>query len=174
MKQKKWIIIKIIVIIYFVGYVIFNIISFGISYPTPEEAIMNQRDVKVERVVSILQDGDYAVGSFEYGNTIKTRYLYKNEKGWKMLYNTIFWAQTTKFVDDYRIYYYRHNGNTLINIRIIYEEGKEISTPVDSINSNFKYVKTEKAGYYCSRWFLVLEDMPEDYEITLNGEKVKL
>lgn len=174
MKKRNVIIISVIAI-YFLIYIIYDKFSFSKTYPTPEEALMNQKDVKVQKVVNVLQDGDYAVGSFQYDEyTTKTRYLHKTKNGWKVLYSKVFFIQYTKQVKGYNFCHYKHNGNNLIYISTVTPKEKNIITPIDSINSNFKYSLIENNSTYTARWFLVLDGLPKKYKVIIDGESIEL
>ena len=111
--KKRIIIVISIIIISSLAYVIYDRLLFSGTYATPEEAIMKQRDVKVKEIITILEDGDYAVGIFKYDSKEASRYLYKSEKGWKIIYSNVFFYQYVKHINGYILCKYKHNGNYL-------------------------------------------------------------
>lgn len=169
MNKKKLIVWTII--IYFGIYIAWNIAYSQRIYKTAEEAIMKQKDIKIDRIVTVLEDKDYAVGLFEENGTIKSKYLHKTDKGWKMLSNSIFFHQDIETIDSYIVCYYKINGKYLITIDKLNEKETDVYSPKDNINSEFKYF-TETDDYTTiSSWFLVLDELPKDYTITI-GDKI--
>lgn len=172
MSKKK--LIKWTIIIYFGIYIVWNIVCSQRIYKTAEEAIMKQNDIKIDRIVTILEDKDYAVGLFEERGTIKSKYLHKTDKGWKMLSNSIFFHQDIETVDSYIVCWYKNNEKYLITIDKLNEKGINIYSPKDSINSEFKYF-TETDDYTTiSTWFLVLDELPKNYTITIGDKSLTI
>lgn len=172
--MNKKIMIVCIIIIYFSVYIIWDIVCFGGTYNTAEEAIMKQKDVKVDRVVTILENKDYAVGIFNHDNITESRYLHKTEKGWKILYSKIFFFQNYRRINDYDIGWYKNKGRTLIYIYKNSKIEEDIIIPKDNINSEFECSSEKGTDRIELRWFLVLDDLPKDYTITIGDKSLKI
>lgn len=174
--MKKLVIVGIIVLC-FSFYLLRDFVYYGQYYSTSYEAVKNQKDEKVDEVVEILEDKSYALGLYRTNFDIGSTYLYKKEKGWKILYSQIWFFQHSKFIDNYKIAWYKHNGNYLICINnLTPETNKEILQPKDSLQSEFKHYSENneiiKATF--SYWFLVLNDLPENYTITIGDKSVQI
>ena len=173
--KKKIMVISIIVICILI-YIVYDMISFGRIYATPEEALSKYEygGLQVGKVVGVIEYGDYAIGLFKHGSTTESRYLHKTQNGWKMLYSKMCFSQYTKHVNGYLVCRYKHDGKNLLYINLISMSSESVVTPVDSIDSNFEYFLEEHDSVSLSHWFLVLNELPENYEIMLNGETIKL
>lgn len=168
-------IIIIIIILIFSIYLTNNITSFDVLYSTPKEAMIKQNNIKEDELITIIEDENYAVGIFKHNANIESRYLHKTENSWKMLYNKIFFYQYVKNVNGYIICQYKHNNKNIIFINKLSTNSENIIFPTDSIKSHFKYYiyeedKTTKISY----WFTVLDKLPENYEIKLDTDTIKL
>lgn len=172
MKRKN--ITYLIVLVCVIIYIIANIIYSNKTYSTPEEALIKKEKLTDNEFITILKDKDYAVGIYKEKSSTTNRYLQKTDNGWKMLYNNIFFYQDIKQLNDYTICHHQKDGKHLIYIFTIDTEGM-VKTPIDNINSNFKSFKQEEIqGTFILHWFLVLDELPKDYKVILNGESIEL
>lgn len=143
-------------------------------YPTPEAAL-NHYSIKDENIIKILDDNDCAVAYYKDGTVFKSDYLNKNDNGWGVISRKMWFPKVEKQIDEYLFLYYKYHGKHIFLVSDTFNLGqKELITPFDNINSEILFYQRDVGGIVISDWFWVLDDLPENYEVTVNNQVVKV
>ena len=172
-KYKKLIITIVLAVI--VIFFLFKFINnrtgmFNITYPTMEAAINSNRENRNydSLEVRMVDEPIYIVGCVKNGATnIET--LYHTEKGWQLI--TGQGILKSPLFAEYNYYITKFKGLTIIKV----DSGIKGKLDVrDTIGSEFQTYYTEDPYIDFYDWLLVLEEVPEGYQLIINDKRIDI
>jgi len=177
--KKKYIAIVFIVLLLLIECLSPSTGIITFRYNNIENALAKGASEKFDKIDKILYDNDYALAIYTTKDaSFSDDFLSKNDKGWTVVTRQIWRYKKYIKVNEYGLYYIKYKGINLIEIDA--DTNKKFTypkypNPKDSINSDFKYCKiniddTTSFSY----WFLVLNNLPDNYYIKLNDKNVRL
>ncbi len=143
-------------------------------YSSPEEVIENS--LKSTDYVVVTKNGTAFASCDTDVNDMNCQYIIKDDNGWKLITSEVF--GNSYFCERYDDHGYvlcirEYNGKYMIyllqEISHIEENGKINLT--DSLNSSFEEFD-HKLIFDYHFWYWCLDELPDDYTISINGEVV--
>lgn len=143
---------------------------FNITYPTMEAAINSNRENRNydSLEVRMVDEPIYIVGCVKNGATnIET--LYHSEKGWQRI--TGQGTLKSPLFGEYNYSIIKFKGLTIIKV----DSGLKGKLDVrDTIGSEFQTYYTEDPYIDFYDWLLVLEEVPEGYQLIINDKRIDI
>lgn len=144
---------------------------FNTGYETVEEAVIHEKSISNEDIVMVLNSSNLYLVSYDKGpRKVVTAY---SDRG-KFFFNhsnssEIFY----QLVETFTISVQKLLGKVTIEISRLASDSP-VSIVTDSLDSIFSYGKSEFSGLSDETWFLVLDKIPEDYLIIINGKSIEV
>jgi|GEM_PF-3136239 len=144
---------------------------FNTGYKTVEEAVIHEKSISKDDIVMVLSSNTIYLVSYDKGpRKVVTVY---SDRG-KFFFNhsnssEIFY----QLVETFTISVQKLLGKVTIEISRLASDSP-VSIVTDSLDSTFSYGKSEFAGLSDETWFLVLDKLPQDYSITINGKTIEV
>lgn len=145
-------------------------------FETPEKALKFDYTAKVKNIMYKIEIEDFAFIIYEKRDgQLADEYLTRDKMGWKTSIRRFVLANKFKMTFNYSIIgHYEMGKNLLIISSWGLEEDDIIKNVSDSLKTNFESVSYEYNGIYYTNWIGIIEKYPEDYQIYLDEEAVKL
>ena len=155
-----------------VGYSFFKSSNiFNTGYKTVEEAVIHEKSISKDDIVMVLSSNTIYLVSYDKGpRKVVTVY---SDRG-KFFFNhsnssEIFY----QLVETFTISVQKLLGKVTIEISSLASDSP-VSIVTDSLDSTFSYGKSEFSGLSDETWFLVLDKLPEEYSIIINGKVIEV
>lgn len=174
--KKKGLFIGLASFVILIAYVIFSqlfIYVFLKSYSSPINVIEENPNFKNVEILDVLESNGVAQIICKEDTAIKSQFAMKNSKGWYLATNQLGFYNFVKLGNNYMITYDKSHGKHIICLDETLQENNDIS-PVDNLGSNFEYFEIQNGGYTIKTWFLVLNDLPDNYQITFGDEIIAI
>ncbi|WP_411677788.1 hypothetical protein [Caproicibacter sp.] len=159
------------------GLTIHNILGSNViqRYASPELAISNDKEIHFQKITKTLESGNYALVFYEYNLSLNFEFLNKDKNGWGVITSQL--GRPEKSVDNIDGYYLTYQKDDNKNIFLIAMADttgtKKVINPTDSLNSKFLFY-SDDASFPAYYWFLVLNDLPRDYQLSIDNKVVKI
>ena len=173
MKNKK--IVSIILIMILIPFMVLTSVISNNSwknsarYETPELALTYDKSVHADEILKVLQCNDVAEIFYVEDGTLLSRKAFKRNNGWMGVSQYTPISKYSKTINKATITYHIQLQKHIITIDALTNEPIEIQ---DSIHTQIEYYKNEQ--YYIQSWLIVFDELPDNYYLTINGEKVYL
>ena len=144
-----------------------------VGYETIEEAMLNEKSIDVDEIVGVLTDDGFSLVICRDGGTYYTE-IVKYIEGLYYFYDgrskMIFWgARHEHFIDIRQI-----DNKNLVIIDSFPPRIDDVIIS-DSISSNFQFTEyTRPNGDGDRYWFLVLDELPDDYAIIIDDKEIPI
>ena len=156
----------------FIGYAfVKNSNVFNTGYKTVEEAVMHEKSISKDDIVMVLNSNNLYLVNYDKGP--REVVIVYSDKG-KFFFNhsnssEIFY----QLVDNFTISVQKLLGKVTIEVSRLASDSP-ILIVADSLDSTFSYGKSEFAGLSDETWFLVLDNLPQNYSIIINGRIIEV
>lgn len=164
------------------GIIVLALVLFGIGlnklmfslkrYPSPEEALINYRNHVTSKVVKVIEDEDVAIILYKQDMTLMYEYAKKDENGWQISLKDFNYTLLNKVVARYNVNVMEVGEKYVLRIEPLKFSG--VTTPKDSLNSTFEYFELKLEGMVLRHWYLILDEIPEDYIIYIEDTEIKV
>lgn len=144
-------------------------------FSTPEEAVYGYEGGKKGiEYLSVIENDNLGIAFYKKdGELVNIKVEVKNNM-WKVVTNeSIFVFSTMKKIKNYNMATGYCNKKYYVWISAN-DSFANISEPSDSLNSTFMKNIIQDGGYTSYDWFLVLDEKPENYSVTVDGEIVQI
>ena len=138
-------------------------------YETPELALSYDKSVHADEILKVLQCNDVAEIFYVEDGTIYSRRAFKVSGGWMGVSEYAPLPKYRKMVNHVSVTYHVQGNKHIISMSALPDS---IIAVEDSLNSQIEYYKDTLYG--TQNWLLVLDELPDNYYLTINGEKVYL
>ena len=171
-KIKK---IGIIVILFFIIILYLMFINSNMllrKYDTLEKAL-KANSINPESVIGILEQENVKLITYMGISGTENIFFYLD------INNKYYTYRTSMGIPAFRITFKKHqilvmerDANMIIYVSSSFLS--EDSIVCDSINSEFSYCKINFYDAFLRKWLLVLDQLPEDYKIIIDGESIDI
>ena len=166
-KLKK-ILITVILICIAVMYLIFANSNMFLRKYTTLEAALKVNSIDPKKIIGILEQRNVKMITYRGGS----KFIFMDE-------NNKYYANRTNenfiFMDNFKnheIMIIEENEKIIIYISGPFSSKDAIVN--DNFNSEFSYCKIEFHENFLRKWLLVLDELPEDYKIIIDGESIDI
>lgn len=171
--MRKNIIAYICIIIIAVGVsysILDNWRAFDVGYDTVNELIDNDNWFNNCEILEVLSDNDTYLVIYRDKTTLKKAILFSKNDRYYIYKNKNLYFE--KFEKHYISVNYIQN-KYVIDISSSFKSGDKVNIS-DSLRSDFKFYEGDFEGYIMRKWFVVLDELPDDYSIIINGQNLKI
>ena len=174
--QKEKVAIAIIFVIVVCSLIfegISNLDKFSEKKITLNESFTNSTGVNENDVLFVLSDqSGISLVNYNDKTEIKQKLIIQDENGDFYSYNHEPNPVYFKSLNQHLIVIRKAFGKICIKITDSFLE--ESSQILDNANSQFLYSEKETDGVMYRCWFLVMDELPKDYKIIINGEEIQI
>ncbi len=144
-----------------------------VGYKTVEEAVLKEKSIDVDEIMGILTDEEFSLVICRDAGTYFTEIVRHKDDAYY-------------FCDEnYKQLYFELHNNHYINVLridnldlVIIKDSMNATKKVvieDNISSEFQFMENnDLLGYSNRYWFLVLDELPDNYTIIIDGKKIPI
>ncbi len=174
--KQATVILILLILVSIVGRSIIYSGIFDKVYPTINDAIIDKYNISMRSIIGVIEDNDCALVLIDMNQLLEFEYLYKVKNGWKFIPSQ---DQKPKkyslaYVDKYGYDYRKYNNKNILTIDSPINRISDFEIPQDNLGSNFQNLSDFSLGYERVIWFLVLDELPEDYIIRIGNQNFKI
>lgn len=142
-------------------------------YDTPEEAVLKNNKIKVEKVVKTYKFEDVGIVFYKLNDATMHTYVFRDNSGWSNHNSNKLFTKTNREIKGYYINTTKYNNKYIIEIDNSLKNDKLCSVR-DNNDSTFSFFWGKYYELTNNKWFTVLENLPDDYTVYIDGEAVKI
>lgn len=172
--KKKVATILVLLVFFSVCFVALNG-HYWRRYDTLEDAICaGERGVQKDDIIETLKSGHMAIGIYKTkdGAINSTNFAF-DERGWYPIRDENIFTSKKIRKGQWQIWSNSYKGEYYVWI-FLYTTDLNISPPEDTLQSQFQYYYHNSNNILFYKWFLVLDEKPENYSVIIDGDTIKL